>query len=292
MLAQNNPEWCLAFWGTVDIGAVLVGLNGWWTNDEIIYGLNDSGARVLVADRKRFERVADDIDDIDSPRTRLPDRRRPHGLRRRRRKAEPQAAPLRRAHGAPTDEFPTVALDEGDHAVIFYTSGTTGRPKGAISTHRSMIANLQNTVYLLSALVDDHTGPPTTPRRPPPQPVSLFTSPLFHVSGTHSGLVVGMMGGLRAVMIEGKFTPEQAFELIEREQVQIWATVPTMIWRACEWPGRHDYDTSSVMSVSFGGSPSADELQRRIRETFPNVRSDHERLRPHRVVVGRDDPHR
>ena len=74
-------------------------------------------------------------------------------------------------------------------------------------------------------------------------------------------------------MIDGKFTPEKAFELIERERVQIWATVPTMIWRACEWPGRHDYDTSSVISVSFGGSPSADELQRRIRETFPNVRS-------------------
>ena len=82
-----------------------------------------------------------------------------------------------------------------------------------------------------------------------------------------------MMGGLRAVMIDGRFTPEKAFELIERERVQIWATVPTMIWRACEWPNRHDYDTSSVMSVSFGGSPSADELQRRIRETFPNVRS-------------------
>ena len=66
VLSQNNPEWCLAFWGTVDIGAVLVGLNGWWTNDEIIYGLTDSGAKVLVADRKRFERVADDIDDIDT----------------------------------------------------------------------------------------------------------------------------------------------------------------------------------------------------------------------------------
>ena len=272
VLAQNNPEWCLTFWGTVDIGGVLVGLNGWWTNDEIIYGLTDSGARVLVADRKRFERVADDIDDIDSlERVYLIDAD-PTEFPGADGKPSPKLHRFDELIDAPTDEFPTVPLDEGDHAVIFYTSGTTGRPKGAISTHRSMIANLQNTVYLLS-LSSMTTPVPDDAPPPADQPTSLFTSPLFHVSGTHSGLVVGMMGGLRAVMIDGKFTPEKAFELIERERVQIWATVPTMIWRACEWPGRHDYDTSSVISVSFGGSPSADELQRRIRETFPNVRS-------------------
>ena len=66
VLAQNSPEWCMAFWGTVDIGAVLVGLNGWWNTDEIIYGLEDSGAKVLVVDTKRFARIADAVDDIDT----------------------------------------------------------------------------------------------------------------------------------------------------------------------------------------------------------------------------------
>ena len=62
VLAQNNPEWCLTFWATVQQGAVLVGLNGWWTTDEIEYGLQDSGAKVLVADQKRFERIAGSLD--------------------------------------------------------------------------------------------------------------------------------------------------------------------------------------------------------------------------------------
>ena len=103
--------------------------------------------------------------------------------------------------------------------------------------------------------------------------MSLLTSPLFHVSGCHSGLVVGMMAGIRLVILAGRFTPEAAFDAIERERVMIWATVPTMIWRACEHPDRHDRDLRSIIAVSFGGSPSADELQRRIRETFPNVKA-------------------
>jgi long-chain acyl-CoA synthetase len=72
-------------------------------------------------------------------------------------------------------------------------------------------------------------------------------------------------------MPEGRFTPETALELIQEHGVTVWATVPTMVWRVCEHPDRHDYDTSSVRSVAFGGSPSADELQRMIHDTFPNV---------------------
>ncbi len=108
---------------------------------------------------------------------------------------------------------------------------------------------------------------------PSGQNVSLFTSPLFHVSGCHSTLVVGLLAGLRLIMIEGRFDPDAALRLIEDEGVTIWATVPTMVWRVCEHPARHDYDTSTVRTVAFGGSPSADELQRMVRETFPNVKS-------------------
>ena len=270
VLSQNNPEWCMTFWGTVDIGAILVGLNGWWNEDEIVYGLEDSGARVLVVDRKRFERVAAEVDAISSlERVYLVDAD-PSEFAGADGAVSPKLHRFEELTGEPSDELPTEPLSEDDAAVIFYTSGTTGRPKGAISTHRNMIANLQNTVFLLTfgAMTNPAAG-----MGGGGQPVALFTSPLFHVSGCHSGLVVGMMGGMRMVMIDGRFTPEAAFELIEREQVMIWATVPTMIWRACEHPGRHEYDTSSVMSVSFGGSPSADELQRRIRETFPNVKA-------------------
>jgi long-chain acyl-CoA synthetase len=102
---------------------------------------------------------------------------------------------------------------------------------------------------------------------------SLLTSPLFHVSGCHSGLVVGLLAGVRIVVPVGRFDPVHAMELIERERVTVWATVPTMVWRVVEHPDRHRYDLSSVVSVAYGGSPSAGELQRRVRETFPNVRT-------------------
>jgi long-chain acyl-CoA synthetase len=268
VLSQNNPEWCLAFWATVQQGAVLVGLNGWWTTDEIEYGLQDSGAKVLVADQKRFERIAGSLDqatalehvfliDCSPADVGLAD--------------DPRLHEFSELTGAPTTAFVDEEIAEDDHAVIFYTSGTTGRPKGAISTHRSMIANLQNTMY--NAIAGSMAGGGALPDAGSGQNVSLFTSPLFHVSGCHSTLVVGLLAGLKLVMPEGRFTPETALDLIQEHQVTVWATVPTMVWRVCEHPDRHDYDTSSVRSVAFGGSPSAEELQRMIHETFPNVTS-------------------
>ena len=274
VLSQNNPEWCLSFWGTVTGGAILVGLNGWWKAEEIVYGLQDSGARVLVADAKRFERIADQLDQC-------PDLERIYLAR----DADPadfadmvgdahrdKLRPFAELTAAPTGTFLDTPIDEDDTAVIFYSSGTTGKPKGIMSTHRNMIANLQNTIF--NSVAGSMTGGGAIPTgEDGGQMVSLFTSPLFHVSGCHSTLVVGMVAGLKLVMPVGRFEPEDALRIIEDQQVNIWATVPTMIWRVCEHPDRHDFDTSSVISVAFGGSPSADELQRKIRETFPNVRT-------------------
>ena len=269
ILAQNSPEWCLAFWGAVDLGAIAVGLNGWWKTDEIVYGLQDSGAKVLVADRKRVERVVGDLDECpDLEHVLLTDCTPADvGL-----EGDDRVRTFDTVTAAPTADAPTTAIDEDDPAVILYTSGTTGRPKGAISTHRNVIANMQNTFFssVYGALVSGTELVPTTPDG---QSVSLFTSPLFHVSGCHSTLVVGFLAGLRLVMMQGRFDPDTALRLIEDEGVTIWATVPTMVWRVCEHPARHDYDTSTVRSVAFGGSPSADELQRMVRDTFPNVKS-------------------
>jgi long-chain acyl-CoA synthetase len=267
VLAQNNPEWCLAFWATVSQGAILVGLNGWWTTDEILYGLEDSGAKVLVADRKRFERIADALDGLgDLQHVFLVDCDADDvGLA-----GDPRIHRFDELTGDPTAAFVDETIAEDDPAVIFYTSGTTGKPKGAISTHRSMISNLQNTMY--NAVAGSMTGGGALPDTKS-QNVSLFTSPLFHVSGCHSTLVVGLLAGLKLVMPDGRFLPEHALQLIQEHKVTVWATVPTMVWRVCEHPDRHDYDTTSVRSVAFGGSPSADELQRMIHETFPNVTS-------------------
>ena len=264
ILSANNPQWCMGFWATVNLGAICVGLNGWWKTDEIIYGLQDSGSKVLIADRGRFERIADQLDA-------LPDLETVFLI-----DADPSEFDGGDLHhfqelvGQPTAELPTEPIDEGQPAVIFYTSGTTGRPKGAVSTHRSMIANLQGTLYtaVAGSMASGAELISTTG-----QNASLLTSPLFHVSGCHSGLVVGMLAGIKLVIPVGRFEPEKAMRLIQEEKVTVWATVPTMVWRVIEHPERHAYDLSSVTSVAYGGSPSAAELQRRVKETFPNVRS-------------------
>ncbi|HYD10771.1 MAG TPA: class I adenylate-forming enzyme family protein, partial [Acidimicrobiales bacterium] len=268
VLSANNPEWCFSFWATTNLGGVLVGLNGWWKADEIVYGLQDSGSRILVADKGRFERIRDSLDEIptleavylvDASPSDYGDDPRLHSFS--------ELLP-----GEGSDVLPSVEIDEDDYAVIFYTSGTTGRPKGAISSHRSMICNLQNTMFnaVAGGMANDGGGV-LDQAAAAGQTVSLLTSPLFHVSGCHSGLVVGMIAGLKLVMPVGKIEPEQQFKLIQDEKVTVFATVPTLVWRMVEHPDRHDFDLSSVRSVAYGGSPSAGELQRRVQETFPNV---------------------
>ena len=193
VLSQNNPEWCLTFWAAVQQGAILVGLNGWWTTDEIEYGLQDSGAKVLVADRKRVERIAASLDTApDLEHVFLVDCTPDEvGLA-----GDPRVHTFDELTGAVRPDFVEEDIAEDDPAVIFYTSGTTGRPKGAISTHRSMVANLQNTMY--GAVAGAMSGGGAIPEGGGGQNVALFTSPLFHVSGCHSTLVVGLLAGHEA----------------------------------------------------------------------------------------------
>jgi long-chain acyl-CoA synthetase len=264
ILASNSPEWVIAFWGAVDLGAVLVGLNGWWKADEIIYGLVDSGAKVLIADGERFARVADRLGEVPALEAVYLIDGDPTSF-------GPVAVPVfdfATLVASPTALMPTVAIAEDDPAVILYTSGTTGRPKGAISTHRTMIANVQNTFYMTVAASmmwgrDDlgQGGPP----------VALITAPFFHVTGCHAGIVLAMAAGVKLVLMVGRFDPEQALRLIQQEGVTVFTTVPTMVARVVEHPARHHYDLSSVRTVAYGGSPSGSRLQREVHEAFPNL---------------------
>jgi long-chain acyl-CoA synthetase len=276
VVAANCPEWCQTFWSTVPSGAVLVGLNGWWKGDELIYGLSDSGAKALVADRARYARVAGLLQGCPELRVVYLIDAEPDEL-----SAPGGAVELR--HARELFESTTLSsstepshIDEDDPAVIFYTSGTTGRPKGAISSHRGMIANLQDTFYLgvLGTMLESESGGGSFfSTQGATQAASLLTSPLFHVSGCHSNLVVSFAAGMRLVIPPGRFDPEVVLATIERERIAIWAAVPTMVWRVVDDPRRHDFDLSSVSSIAYGGSPSAGELQRKVRETFPNLRS-------------------
>ncbi len=274
ILSGNNPEWVFTFWGTVDLGAVLVGLNAWWKADEIVYGLVDSGSKVLIADRERFARITDRLGEVPAlqavylidgdPAWLAGDAAGGSG--------GSGSVPMRSFESlaaSPTAVMPDAPIAEDDPAVILYTSGTTGRPKGAISTHRTMLANVQNTFYMTVAAAmmwgDSRELGGGSP------PVALITAPLFHVSGCHAGIVLGMAAGVKLVLTVGRFDPEQALRLIQEEGVTVFTTVPTMVARVVEHPARHDFDLSTVRTVAYGGSPSGSRLHREVGETFPNV---------------------
>jgi long-chain acyl-CoA synthetase len=262
---RNYPEWVLSFWAAASIGAIVVPLNAWWTGDELAYGLADSGARVLFADAERAERIA------------------PH----RAALAPTLGAVIVVRGGAQIDEgtvrfesllgalspdaaLPDVAIDPDDDATIFYTSGTTGKPKGALGTHRNMVTNIGSSGFTRARAALRRGVPLPQSGTDAPQTATLVSVPLFHVTGSHSMLGFGTASGGKLVMIY-KWNAERALELIERERITNFGGVPAMVWQVLESPDFGKRDTRSVVGVNYGGAPAAPELVRRIKQAFPAV---------------------
>ncbi|HKJ25636.1 MAG TPA: class I adenylate-forming enzyme family protein [Myxococcota bacterium] len=251
ILAANCPEWIVTWWATVSLGAVAVGLNGWWVRDEIVYGVEDCGAKVLVGDRKRLERLRPG--DVSIPVVVIED------------DFEKLAS---YDLGA---DLPDVPIDEDDPACILYTSGTTGRPKGAVNTHRNIVAVNRIQVWHGLRLMKIQGPPP--PGAPPPRPrCMLVSAPLFHVSGLYAGAVTLLAGGVKTVWMKGRFDPAETLATIEREQVTSWGPMGNMLHRCMEHPDAGRYDLSSVVQCGSGGAPISRELQDRMRAFFPNAR--------------------
>jgi acyl-CoA synthetase (AMP-forming)/AMP-acid ligase II len=252
ILAANCPEWILSFWATVSLGAVCVGLNGWWVRDEIRFGVEDAQPRLLLGDRRRLARIAGWDPGIPVV------------------EFESAFAALR-AHD-PEASLPDVPIAEDDPATILYTSGTTGRPKGAVNTHRNIVAltRVQICHGLRSAVYQASKGAP--PPSGDGQSVALVTTPLFHVSGLYSGVVTPMATGLKTVWTRGRFDAGRVLELIERERVTTWGPTGTMLHRVFDHPDLDRFDLSSVTHVGSGGAPVPAELQDRMRKVFPNAR--------------------
>jgi long-chain acyl-CoA synthetase len=253
---RNYPEWIVAFAAITSIGAVAVSLNAWWTGPEIEYGLTDSGAEVLIADPARMDRIAGRLGELGVAAVVVRwDGDLAEGVDR----LEDVAV-----EGA---SMPDVAIDPDDDATILYTSGTTGHPKGAVSTHRAVITGLMGfgCRSIVEALRND-------PKDPHPHPTAfILVVPLFHVTGCVPVMLGSALTGNKLVMMH-KWDPARALELIERERVTNFVGVPTMAADLLACPDFATRDTSSLLNVGGGGAPMAPGLVKRIEDSFGTAR--------------------
>ncbi|MFI4974213.1 MAG: class I adenylate-forming enzyme family protein [Caulobacterales bacterium] len=268
VIMRNLPEWPVAFYGAAVLGAIVTPLNAWWTGPELEYGLTDSGTKAVIVDAERLERIAEHLENC-------PDLQRVYVSRSEEEIANPLVTRLESVIGRPADwsrlpdrPLPPAEIAPDDDATIFYTSGTTGRPKGALASQRNVNSNIMAGLCVGTRAFLRRGEAPPAPDPSAPQRSSLLSVPFFHATGCFAILNPSLAGGAKLVMMR-KWDPVRAFELIEREKVTSAGGVPTIAWQLIEHPLRQNYDLSSLESVAYGGAPSAPELVRKIRETFP-----------------------
>jgi long-chain acyl-CoA synthetase len=249
---RNFPEWVIAFAAITSIGAISVSLNAWWTPDEMDFALEDSGASVLIADEERVERALASSERLG---TRILAVRAGGGL--------PPGIDRYEDVVVLGTPLPDVDIDPDDDATILYTSGTTGRPKGAVSTHRAVVQALLG--FGCRAAVERLRRPEAPVPSGPP--AFILVVPLFHVTGCIPVMMSCFASGLKLVMMR-KWDPERALELIERERVTNFVGVPTQSWDLLEAPSFATTDTSSLVSVGGGGAPAPPQLVKRVSSNF------------------------
>jgi len=253
---RNYPEWILAFTAITSIGAVAVAMNAHWQPDELAYGLADSGARVLLADQERLDRLA-----RCSP---------PPGLQvlavRATRRPDGARALADAVAGLGDVAMPAVAIAPDDLATLLYTSGSSGRAKGVPSTHRNIVA------AMMSWGLDLRTNELVTGAAPAPagQPGTLLAVPLFHVTGLHASYLMSY-GTQRRVVCMYRWDPELAARLIERERLTSVVAPAAITGDLVRVARAGGHDLSSLLTVGGGGAPRAPQQVRQIAASFGNA---------------------
>ena len=259
---RNYPEWSIAFWAAAAAGAVVVPLNAWWTSDELAYGLKDSGTRLVFADEERLERIRQ-VDSEAAPQYILTARCHAEGF--------PSIESLWQGQDAQKATLPAVSLCPEDDATLFYTSGTTGLPKGTLGTHRNFCSAALTMPYsgVQGMLRSGETLFDLMGLRKSQRCV-LLTVPLFHVTGCHGMLLGSLANGGKVVMMH-KWDPVVALRLIEQEQINIFSGVPTMVRELLDTNEKEGRDLSIITNIGYGGAPAPPDLLRRIRKAMPAV---------------------
>jgi long-chain acyl-CoA synthetase len=260
---RNYPEWMFAFVGIQATGAIVVPLNSWGRAEELGYALNDAGARLVVCDIERHTLVRAQLAELDC-----------QAVVVRSGSADIGAATRWEATQESPAQAPEVALDREDLAMIMYTSGTTGKPKGAASTHAAICQALQN--FELMAYVSAMTNPEVIGKMMGSgfEPCTLLAVPLFHVSGCYAIFLLNLRGG-RKTSILYKWDPEEALKVIERERITVFTGVPAMTIAMLESPAFERTDTRSLFSLGAGGAACPPHLKdliyRKVPDAYPGT---------------------
>jgi long-chain acyl-CoA synthetase len=242
LLGANSIEWVVAFWACVTSGFIAVPGNAWWSGEEVVHAVDTVTPHVAIVDSKCRERVPSYVPTLTFDQIRAG--------------AGGEVVEPMVNHGH---------AGEDDPAVILFTSGTTGFPKGATLSHRSLIAGVHK-IFAGSGRL-----PGTGSRRPGPR---LLSVPLFHI-GSIAQLLLTMITGGALVFLEGRFEAVKALQLIDKHGITSWAAVPTMVSRVVdelEMAGAGAYEISSLRSVAMGAAPIDESLRTRTKIVFPGLR--------------------
>jgi long-chain acyl-CoA synthetase len=260
---RNYPEWLMIYWACVSTGVAVVGMNAWWVEDEMAYGLADSSPKVLFCDEERLNRFLNIRDKFAGLAT--------VGVRLEESRSDTiDFAEVLKIGG----ELPDISVDPDQDACIFYTSGTTGYPKGAQLTHRGCIHNIMNMSFggqlaLLTSCKMNNLEPPD-PKDAQPM-IALVTTPLFHVAANNCLAHPATRGGGKLVLMY-RWDAGEALKLIEAERITILSGVPVMARELINHPDFDKYDTSTLRSVSGGGAQVQPDLVERIDKAVGTAR--------------------
>jgi long-chain acyl-CoA synthetase len=259
---RNYPEWMLIYWACLSVGVAAVGMNAWWVPDEIDYALRDSAPKVVFCDQERLDRILQ-----------VPAAVAGAILVGVRTEKTPGVVPW---DDVVRDRrpLPDVRVDSDADACIFYTSGTTGFPKGAQLTHRGCISNLWSMQFIAAAqalATARATNGPLPSELPVTIPVGLVTTPLFHVTANNCTGYSATAGGGKLVLMY-RWDPAEALRLIEKEKVTAMSGVPVMSRELVSHPEFASTDTSSLVSLGGGGAPLLPDLVDKIEKGVKTAR--------------------
>ena len=259
---RNYPEWMLIYWACVCMGVAAVGMNAWWVTEEMEFALKDSAPKAVFADADRLQRILERPDTAAKTKLVAVRTDAPAGVT--------AWSDVIKTGGA----MPDVTVDPDADACIFYTSGTTGFPKGAQLTQRGCVANLFNIMFSgqVSGLATVRaTGVGPDPSAPIPTPIALVTTPLFHVTANNCGAyAISAAGGKMILMY--RWDAGEALKLIERERVTVMSGVPVMARELLSHPDFDAIDTSSLMSLGGGGAQLQPDLVAKIDSQVATAR--------------------